>query len=260
MLPSGQQGIFQNRVAWAKAHLKAAGLIENPPRGLVRISDAGLKALADKPEAINIRFLKRFPTYQASNGTAQTRENTETAQGMIDVKRTPLELIDAAYQSLHQAISDELLSRLRSCSPWFFESVMVELLVAMGYGGLSGRGDVTGKPGDGGIDGVIKQDKLGLDVICIQAKRWEAPVGRPVVQGFVGSMDYIRAKKGVIMTTSSFTKEAIDFAERIEAKKVVLIDGVQLAALMIEHNLGVVTRKNYAVKEVSNDFFDEGES
>ena len=131
--------------------------------------------------------------------------------------------------------------------------------MTMGYGGVAGHGTVTGRSGDGGIDGVIKQDKLGLDVVCIQAKRWEGPVGRPVIQGFVGSMDYIRAKKGVIMTTSSFTKDAADFVDRIEGKKVVLIDGDQLADLMIEHGLGVVTTKTYELKEVSNDFFDESE-
>jgi restriction system protein len=179
---------------------------------------------------------------------------------VIEEQRTPLELIDASYKSLRQATTVEMLSRLKSCSPSFFESVVVRLLMAMGYGGVAGHGTVTGKSGDGGIDGVIKQDKLGLDVVCIQAKRWDGAVGRPVVQGFVGSMDYIRARKGVIMTTSTFTKEAVDFVDRIEGKKVVLIDGDQLAGLMIEHGLGVVTTKTYELKEVSNDFFDESEA
>jgi restriction system protein len=168
-------------------------------------------------------------------------------------------LIDASYQSLRSATTEELLTRLRSCSPSFFESVVVRLLMAMGYGGVTGHGTVAGRSGDGGIDGVIKQDKLGLDVVCIQAKRWEGAVGRPVVQGFVGSMDYIRARKGVIMTTSSFTKDALEFVDRIEGKKVVLIDGDRLAELMIEHGLGVTTTKAYELKEVSNDFFDESE-
>ena len=262
MLQCGQQTIFSNRVAWAKAHLKAAGLLENPLRGRVHISAPGRKVLDEKPQMINMRFLKQFPGYRDFIAKSQPKEDvvdSSEATALIDEKRTPLELIDTAYQSLSQATADDLLSRLRSCSPAFFEAVMVKLLMAMGYGGVAGRGDPTGKSGDGGSDGVIKQDKLGLDVVCIQAKRWDGPVGRPVVQGFVGSMDYIRAKKGVIMTTSCFTKDAIDFVERIEAKKVVLIDGVQLAALMIEHNLGVTTSKTYALKEVSNDFFDENE-
>ena len=131
--------------------------------------------------------------------------------------------------------------------------------MAMGYGGVAGQGTVTGKSGDGGIDGVIKQDKLGLDVVCIQAKRWDGAVGRPTIQGFVGSMDYVRARKGVILTTSSFTKDAVDFVERIEGKKVVLINGDQLADLMMDHGLGVITTKSYEIREVSNDFFDESE-
>jgi restriction system protein len=181
------------------------------------------------------------------------------AAAPIEEQRTPLELIDAAYRSLRQETTEELLSRLRACSPAFFESVVVRLLMAMGYGGVAGHGTVTGRSGDGGIDGVIRQDKLELDVVCIQAKRWEGPVGRPVIQGFVGSMDYIQAKKGVIMTTSNFTRDAVDYVDRIEGKKVVLIGGDQLAELMIEHGLGVVTTKTYELKEVSNDFFDESE-
>ncbi len=262
VLPSGQQTIFSNRVAWAKSHLKAAGLLENPNRGRVRISDQGRNVLANKPQAINIKFLRQFPSYCEFSGKTQSKSgmgSEPTLASPIDEQRTPLELIDGAYNSLRQATTDDLLSRLKTCSPSFFESVVVRLLVAMGYGGVAGHGMVTGKPGDGGIDGVIKQDKLGLDVVCIQAKRWEGSVGRPIIQGFVGSMDYIRARKGVIITTSTFTKDAVDFVDRIEGKKVVLIDGDQLAGLMIEHNLGVLTTKTYELKEVSNDFFDEAD-
>jgi restriction system protein len=261
-LPSGQQSVFSNRVAWAKSHLKAAGLLENPLRGRVRIVDLGRKVLAENPPAINVRFLMQFPAYCEFIGKSQTTEEPEVTGSdlaPIEERRTPLELIDAACQSLRQATAEDLLSKLKDCSPPFFESVVVRLLMAMGYGGVAGQGTVTGKSGDGGIDGVIKQDKLGLDVVCIQAKRWDGPVGRPVVQGFVGSMDYIRAKKGVILTTSTFTKDAVDFIERIEGKKVVLIDGDQLADFMIDHGLGVTTTKTYEIKEVSNDFFDESE-
>jgi restriction system protein len=261
LLPSGQQSIFSNRVAWAKSHLKAAGLLENPIRGRVRISDLGRKVLADKPPLINVRFLKQYPAYCEFIGkSAQT--NDEAVSGEIpsvEERRTPLELIDAAHKSLRQATTEDLLSKLKTCSPAFFESVVVRLLMAMGYGGVAGQGTVTGKSGDGGIDGVIKQDKLGLDVVALQAKRWDGPVGRPVIQGFVGSMDYIRARKGVILTTSTFTKDAVDFVERIEGKKVVLINGDQLADFMIDHGLGVTTTKTYEIKEVSNDFFDEND-
>ena len=172
-------------------------------------------------------------------------------------QRTPLEVMESAFLTLKQATADDLLTRLKSCSPWFFESVVVKLLMAMGYGGIAGEGTVTRKSGDGGIDGVIKQDKLGLDIVCVQAKRWEGSVGRPVIQSFVGSMDLERAKKGVILTTSTFTKDGLDFVNRIEGNKVVLIDGERLAELMIEYNLAVTRVKNYELKEVSNDFFDE---
>jgi restriction system protein len=262
VLPSGQQTIFSNRVAWAKSHLKYAGLLENPTRGRVCISNLGRMVLGEKPQTINVKFLKRFPSYCDFIGKAQPTgdpEETSDSTILIEEQRTPLELIDASYESLRQATAEEMLSRLKSCSPSFFESVVVRLLMAMGYGGVAGHGTVTGKSGDGGIDGVIKQDKLGLDVVCIQAKRWDGSIGRPIVQGFVGSMDYIRAKKGVIMATSAFTKEAWDFVDRIEGKKVVLIDGDQLVGLMIEHGLGAVTTKTYELKEVSNDFFDESE-
>jgi restriction system protein len=261
MLPSGQQKLFINRVAWAKLHLKAAGLIENPVRGRVRISDVGRKVLVQKAPPINMKFLKQFPAYRDFIGKSAPADRGEDSGETtpVEERRTPLELIDNAYKSLRQATAEDLLSKLKACSPAFFESVVVRLLMAMGYGGVAGHGTVTGKSGDGGIDGVIKQDKLGLDVVCIQAKRWDGPVGRPIIQGFVGSMDYIRAKKGVIITTSTFTKDASDFVERIEGKKVVLIGGDQLADRMIEHGLGVTTTKTYEIKDVSNDFFDESE-
>jgi restriction system protein len=262
VLPSGQQSIFGNRVAWAKSHLKYAGLLENPTRGRVRISDLGHKVLSEKPQVINVKFLKRFPSYCEFIGKSEPKSEagTDAATTVIEDHHTPLELIDASYKSLRQATAEELLLRLKACSPSFFESVVVRLLMAMGYGGVAGHGSVTGRSGDGGIDGVIKQDKLGLDVVCIQAKRWDEAVGRPIVQGFVGSMDYIRAKKGVIIITSTFTKDAVDFVERIEGKKVVLIDGDQLADLMIDYGLGVTTTKTYEIREVSNDFFDESEA
>jgi len=261
LLPSGQQSLFSNRVGWAKSHLKAAGLLENPLRGRVRISDLGRQVLAEKPPAINVKFLKRFPAYCDFIGkSAPTHDEAVSGEAApVEERRTPLELIDAAYKSLRQATAEDLLSMLKACSPPFFESVVVRLLMAMGYGGVAGQRTVTGKLGDGGIDGVIKQDKLGLDVVCIQAKRWDGPVGRPIIQGFAWSMDYIRARKGVILSTSTFTKDAVDFVERIEGKKVVLINGDQLADLMIDHGLGVTTTKTYEIREVSNDFFDESE-
>ena len=262
LLPSGQQTLFNNRVAWAKSHLKSAGLLANPTRGRVHISPLGRQVLAEKPPGLNVKYLKRFAPYREFVGKTELKTagaETSTTAVVMEQERTPLELIDASYQTLASATADDLLSRLKASSPAFFESVVVRLLMAMGYGGVAGYGTVTGKSGDGGIDGVIHQDKLGLDIVCIQAKRWEGPVGRPAIQQFVGSMDYHRAKKGVVLTTSAYTKEGLDFVHRVEGKKVVLIDGGRLADLMIEHDLGVATTKTYTLKEVSNDFFDESE-
>jgi restriction system protein len=262
VLPSGQHRVFSNRIGWAKSDLKAAGLLESPSRGLARITELGVKTLSQKPEKINIKFLKQFPSYLTYIGKSKDGEAPSKATEPLipdDESLTPLEMIDSAFQTLKQTTTDDLLTKLKECSPAFFEHVVVKLLMAMGYGGIAGEGNVTGKSGDGGIDGVIKQDKLGLDVVCIQAKRWDAPVGRPVIQSFVGSMDLYRARKGVILTTSTFTKDGQDFIHRIEGKKVVLIDGAQLAELMSDHNLGVTTTKTYELKEVSNDFFDESE-
>lgn len=261
-LPSGEQTVVSNRVAWAKTHLKSAGLIDNPTRGRVKLSELGRQVLAQKPQAVNCRFLKQYPPYLKFIG--QIEEADPLSGGPAtpagdEARKTPMELLDESYRTLRKATAEELLSRLKACSPGFFEEVVVRLLRAMGYGGVTGEATVTGKPGDGGIDGVIKEDKLGLDVVCIQAQRWEGSVGRPVIQQFVGSMNYARARKGVIITTSAFTREASEFVDRIEGMKVVLIDGVTLAELMLDHDVGVTRTKVYELKEVSNDFFDEDE-
>jgi len=262
MLPCGEQGLFTNRVAWAKTHLKYAGLIENQTRGNVRIAEAGKKVLSEKPANLNCRYLKKFPIYLKFIGQIPENEIPQSNQtvSIPETNQTPQELLDTSFNVLRRATLEELLKRLNNCSPAHFEKVVVRLLLALGYGGVAGDGSVTGKSGDGGIDGIIKEDKLGLDIVCLQAKRWESKVGRPIIQGFVGSMDFIRAKKGVIITTSQFTQEALDFVERIEGKKVVLIDGTNLADLMIEYNVGVAVTKKYEIKEVSNDFFDEENS
>jgi len=259
MLPSGQQTFFSNRVAWAKTHLKAAGLLLNPTRGKVSLSDEGSRVLATNPDGINCRFLRQYPTYLDLVKPRSEETDDHDVPDEAETNQTPLELMDESFHALRRATADELLVKLRQCSAGFFEKVVVRLLQAMGYGGVAGEALVTGRSGDAGIDGIIKEDKLGLDVVCIQAKRWEGTVGRPVIQGFVGSMDFVRARKGVILTTSQFSRDAVEFVDRIEGKKVVLIDGPQLADLMIDHNVGVLPTKNYELKEVSNDFFDEDE-
>jgi restriction system protein len=179
---------------------------------------------------------------------------------VADTERTPEEILEASYQGLRAALADDLLEQVKTCSPQFFERLVVDLLLAMGYGGsLADAGQTIGKTGDGGIDGIIKEDKLGLDVVCIQAKRWENTVGRPVVQAFAGSMDAYKAKKGVLITTAAFSKEATEFIKQID-KKIVLIDGRQLAQLMIDYEIGVTAARTYTVKKIDQDYFvdDEG--
>ncbi|MCZ2343478.1 MAG: restriction endonuclease [Bacteroidales bacterium] len=259
LLPSGEQTIFGNRVAWVKSHLKNAGLIDNPSRGKTRIADAGLGVLTQNPSSINCRFLKQFPSYRQFIGQSLDKPiaNMEAPDcTLAESIATPQELMDSSFQALRKATGEELLDRLRKCSPGYFEIVVVRLLQALGYG-ATGEAFVTGKAGDGGIDGLIKEDKLGLDVVCVQAKRWETTVGRPIIQAFVGSMDFVRARKGVVITISTFSRDAIDYVERIEGKKVVLLDGTRLTELMMDHNVGVTISKRYELKEVSNDFFEE---
>lgn len=253
-LPSGPSGLFYNRVAWAKAYLKKAGLLESPSRTVFRITDQGKSVLAQHPEKINIAFLKQFPSMD-------WHKKKETADGLevADTEHTPEEVLEASYRDLRLALADELLEQVNTCSPKFFERLVVDLLVAMGYGGsLADAGQAIGKAGDGGIDGIIKEDKLGLDVVCVQAKRWENTVGRPVVQAFAGSMDAFKAKKGVLLATSAFSKEAADYVRQID-KRLVLIDGSQLAQLMIDHDIGVTTARTYTLKKIDHDYFVEEE-
>jgi len=219
--------------------------------------------LETNPESINIKLLRQFPAYLQFIGKSAPKEESQATTPEAESpeeKKTPLELLDDSYNTLREATAEEMLFRLKSCSSAFFEKIVVKLLLAMGYGRITGEGIVAGKSGDQGIDGFIKEDKLGLGVVCIQAKRWEGSVGSVVVRNFVGSMQLHGTKKGVIITTSSFTRDAEASADKFGDTKVVLMDGSTLVNLMIDHNVGVTTTKNYELKEVSNDFFDEDES
>jgi restriction system protein len=258
LLTSGSETVFANRVRWARTYLKKAGLIDATGRGRFRISPRGLEVLKEKPREIDNRFLSQFAEFQDFKPSAQlaiaTAEPTKVAEA-----RTPQEILDASYQELRQALTQELIDHLKTCSPRFFERVVVNLLVAMGYGGSRrDAGQAVGQTGDGGIDGIIKEDKLGLDAIYLQAKRWEGTVGRPVVQGFSGSLDGVKARKGVLITTSQFSQDARDYVRHIE-KRIVLIDGKELAQLMIDYGLGVAEVAAYAVKRLDADYFDESE-
>lgn len=260
LLPSGQALIFGNRVAWARTYLKKAGLLDAPKRGVLCITERGLNILKENPNRIDINLLKQFPEFvefqSLKKGDTGSLEQNNSPQ---EEKQTPEETIDLAYQSIRQSLAQELIDIVRRLSPAFFERLVVELLVKMGYGGsIKDAGKAIGKTGDEGIDGTIKEDKLGLDIIYIQAKRWQtgSVVGRPELHRFVGALAGQGAKKGIFITTSSFSKDALNYAPKNETK-IVLIDGVQLAQLMIDYNLGVSTQRSYEIKRLDNDYFEE---
>ena len=252
MLPSGFQGKFTNRVAWAATHLNKAGALTRVGRGRYRITPRG-KDLLGSGDPVNLSALARFPEYQEFKSGPRTQGIQPQRQVLEDV--TPAEAIDAAIASIRQAVSTELLERIKAAPPDFFERLVIDLLLKMGYGGSRrDAGAAVGRSGDGGIDGVIKEDRLGLDAVYIQAKRWEGSVGRPVVQMFAGSLDGQKATKGVLITTSSFTGDAREYAQSI-GKRIVLVDGAQLAELLIDNEVGVITEATYRLVRVDPGFF-----
>ena len=260
MLASGNQAIFDNRVGWAKTYLKKAGLLASPKRATFVITDIGRQTLAKNLDKIDNRYLRQFPSFlefqNISHNGGETEEGTESLEIQ---KQTPEETLDKAYQSIRESLASDLLSKVVQLSPAFFERLVVELLVKMGYGGsIKDAGKAIGKSGDEGIDGTIKEDKLGLDIIYIQAKRWSPgnTVGRPELQKFVGALAGQGAKKGIFITTSSFSNDAKSYTPRNETK-IVLIDGEQLAQLMIDHNLGCTTQQIYELKKIDSDYFGE---
>jgi restriction system protein len=260
-LPSGQQRVVNNRIGWARTYLLHAGLLASPKRGSVAITDRGRSVLRENRPEIDRRFLERFDSFREFWQRSVRRQRPESLEGAgdVDSSATPEETIEAVHEQLREQLAADLLQKLKDSSSYFFEKVVLRLLEAMGYGGVSGSGLVTPASRDGGIDGVIHEDKLGLDTVCIQAKKWENTVGRPKVQEFVGSMDLHRSKKGVVLTTSQFSGDALDYVNRIEGKKVVLIDGDKLCELMIEHRVGVTPKRNYELLDISEDFFAEDE-
>jgi restriction system protein len=257
LLPSGRQSRFDNRVGWAATHLRKAGLLSKSERGKFLITARGLEVLKNPPDLVDIKFLKQYDEFVQFR---TRREKDDVQEDVSDEgNQTPEEAMDSAYQSIRQALSSEILVAIKKCSPSFFEKLVVDVLVKMGYGGTrQDAGRAIGKSGDEGIDGIINEDRLGLDVIYIQAKKWdkENPIGRPEIQKFAGALQGQRAKKGIFITTSSFTKEAQDFASRIESK-IILIDGVALSQLMIDYNVGVDLVAAYELKRLDSDYFEE---
>jgi len=261
LLPSGQQGIFRNRIGWARTYLKKAGLVESTKRGVFKITDRGLDVLTNNPVRIDGKFLEQFPEFiefrDISKAANQIKPDSEPHDAVPVATATPEEAIEIAYQGLRVQLAQELLAVVTNCSPTFFEQLVVDLLVKMGYGGSRrDAGERIGQTGDGGIDGIIKEDRLGLDTVFIQAKRWQGSVGRPEIQKFVGALQGQRARKGVFITTSSYTADALDYVSRIDTK-VVLIDGKALAAFMIDFNVGVSEAASFVVKRIDSDYFEE---
>lgn len=264
MLPSGKQRKFDNRVNWTKTYLQKALLLSSTGRSRFRVTERGSKVLKENPSSINIKFLNQFPEFIAfhtatNNKEGKTNDTVSVSDEMVEkTSQTPQEILEISYQSLRQALAQEILERIKNNSPKFFESLVVDLLVAMGYGGSrKDAGQAIGQVGDGGIDGIIKEDKLGLDAIYLQAKRWEGTVGGPVVQGFAGALIGKKARKGVLITTSTFSPQARSFASGTENLKIILIDGEQLAQLMIEYDVGVTEESRYIVKKVDLDYFGD---
>jgi len=261
LIPSGRVTTFQNRVGWAATYLYRTKLIDRPRRAVYRITDRGRQVLAENLERIDLRVLGQFEEL----AEFRHAKSPPAGPGVVEViptedEQTPEERIERAYRELSSALAAELLDRISEQSPEFFEQLVLDVLHAMGYGGS--RDDAAerlGQSGDEGVDGVIREDRLGLDLIYVQAKRWKNGVGRPEIQKFFGALHGQRATKGVFITTSSFSREATEYAEGV-TPRVILVDGIELAQLMIEHGVGVTVSHGYELKRVDLDYFvDEDE-
>lgn len=258
LLPSGNQGIFENRIGWARTYLKMAGLLVYVRRGVFQITQRGKEVLAEAPPRIDVKYLDRFPEFQEFRQKRNKSQKQEKPPS-LETSDTPDEVIESAYQQLLDELSSDLLDQIRSMSWRFFERLVIELLLNMGYGGSRKEaGEAFQKGSDEGIDGIIKEDRLGLDIIYVQAKRWKdgATVGRPEIQKFAGALQGKRARKGIFITTSDFSADAIEYAGMIDSK-IILIGGERLASLMIEHGVGVATTRAYEIKRIDLDYFTE---
>lgn len=259
MLPSGGARLFDNRIGWAKSHVTQAGLLTAPRRAISMISERGREALLHHPERIDLRVLNGFEEYREFRNRRKTpdEDGSETPGLEVQDIQTPEELLENAYLQVRRQIESELLAQIKNSPPDFLERVVVDLVVRMGYGGSrKDAGEALGRSGDEGIDGIIKEDPLGLDIIYLQAKRWEGTVGRPEIQKFAGALQGQRARKGIFITTSTFSADALEYTSRIDTK-IILIDGLRLAKLMFDHGVGVATASNYEVKRIDSDYFTD---
>jgi restriction system protein len=256
-LPSGKQTVINNRVGWARTYLNKAGLLSIPTKGMVQITERGREALNNGPARITVSWLKQYPEFALFHATSPADSSGPALQSEPVEQATPDEQLAAAHQALTQSLADDLLAQVRAASPTFFEQLVVDLMIAMGYGGSRKEaGRATQQTNDDGIDGIIKEDKLGLDVIYLQAKRWTNTVRRPEIDKFIGALTRQRARKGVFITTSDFSSGAREAAMSLDIK-VVLIDGIELARLMVENNLGCSVKQVYEVRQLDSDYFVE---
>ena len=260
LLPSGGYPLFDNRVGWARTYLKQAGLLQAPKRGVFLITQRGRKVLEQNPAHIDVAFLDQFEEFREFRTRRRSKAEKPTGDPgegpATESQSTPEDSLAFAYKNIRNALETDLLDQVKSASASFFERLVVDLLVKMGYGGSrQDAGRAIGRSGDGGIDGIIKEDRLGLDVIYLQAKRWDSTVGRPEIQRFAGALQGQRARKGVFITTSNFSKEAEEYASFIDTR-IILIDGDRLVSLMVDYNVGVSTVGTYELKKVDSDYFD----
>jgi len=257
LLPSKADTLVRNRIGWVRTYLYKAGLITQVSRGNYHISPSGMQAIKDNPGGIDIKYLKTQEAFQEwGKSFSADKEDIESSEGSIGELKTPLELLESSYQIITNSVAEELLDRIKKATPAFFERLVVDVLIAMGYGGFdSSNGQVTQYSGDGGIDGIIKMDKLGLDTIYIQAKRWENTVPVSAVRDFAGSLLSKKARKGVFITTSYFPQSAHDYVKSIDPT-IILIDGEQLSRIMIEYGVAVTRSKAYEIKRIDNDYFE----
>lgn len=259
-LPSGKKFTFDDRVQWANTYLKKAGLLRSVRRGFFQITERGYSVLETNPPYLDRDFLMQYPEFvEFLNPTGRPTSSTQIVSLKDQDEQTPQEILDGSYQTLRKQLAQELLDAIMENDPAFFEELVVELIVAMGYGGsVEDAGRAIGGPGDGGVDGIINEDKLGLDVIYIQAKRWaqDQVVGRQLVDSFAGSMLRAGVSKGILITTSRFSRDAIDQVKDFKQQKIILVDGETLASLMIENNIGVTPIKTYTISRIDTDYFN----
>ncbi|MCX5944207.1 MAG: restriction endonuclease [Cyanobacteria bacterium] len=259
-LPSGNARVLDNRIGWATTYLAKAGLITRPRRAIVEITDKGRGLLKEDPSGIDLAILKRYEGFREFQGRTKDDQSGEEISGNDSVGTTPEEQIEKGILQIKRDLQDEVLQRVKQLPPEGFEQLVLRLLVGMGYGGSMADVQGVARGSDGGVDGVVNQDHLGLDQIYIQAKRWEGSVGRPVIQGFVGALAGVGASKGVIMTTSTFAQPAQEYVRTLTDRRIILVDGQMMSELMLKYGIGVSTKQTFVIQRMDEDFFLEMES